>query len=553
MKNLFLLVMAVMLFVITGCSTLCKENSVCGKIKKENALKIGWASTDISTKEPVFITGQFHVRISSGILDPITATALWIDNGKESVCFVSADLISVGSGLLDEVSSVVKKCNPAVPVDKIILNATHTHTSANYGRKSPVCKGDHTSADPYIAPTSIKTYPSPAYRKFLVSKLAHIICKAYENRKEGGFAYGYGFATVGHNRRAVYKDDTSKRPGAAKNSTNNVHGYARMYGSSYDKMFYGYEGGNDAFVNILFTFDKNKKLTGAIINIPCPSQNSESLWKISASFWNEARENIRKKYGNIFILPQSGAAGDLSPRQLHYLKAERRRHALKYERKEAYREEFRRKEIGERIAKAFDDVYFWAKKDIIESAQIRHEIKILSLPPRHISKADYDDAVKSLAELNKKSFVPEGNDPQKALRVNSILVSGRNRYRGIITRWKNQQKNEPFKTQTHVLHIGDVAFASNQFELYQDYMHRIQGRSQFIQTFVIQLAGVSGEGGGSYLATKRSVENRGYGSDRFSNRVSWKGGDMLVDETVKILDRFYEAQNSERKKSTEKK
>ncbi|MBR2904933.1 MAG: hypothetical protein IKC08_03455, partial [Lentisphaeria bacterium] len=123
----------------------------------------------------------------------------------------------------------------------------------------------------------------------------------------------------------------------------------------------------------------------------------------------------------------------------------------------------------------------------------------------------------------------------------------------IITRWKNQQKNEPFKTQTHVLHIGDVAFASNQFELYQDYMHRIQGRSQFIQTFVIQLAGVSGEGGGSYLATKRSVENRGYGSDRFSNRVSWKGGDMLVDETVKILDRFYEAQNSERKKSTEKK
>ena len=44
----------------------------------KNALSIGWASADVSTKDPVNLPGQFHVRVSKGILDPATATALFI-------------------------------------------------------------------------------------------------------------------------------------------------------------------------------------------------------------------------------------------------------------------------------------------------------------------------------------------------------------------------------------------------------------------------------------------------------------------------------------------
>ena len=59
--------------------------------------------------------------------------------------------------------------------------------------------------------------------------------------------------------------------------------------------------------------------------------------------------------------------------------------------------------------------------------------------------------------------------------------------------------------ELHVIGLDDVAFASNQFELYMDYQHRIQARSPFVQTFVVQLAGQSGEGG-SYLCTQRGFE-----------------------------------------------
>ena len=47
-----------------------------------NELKIGWASRDVTTTEPVNIPGQFHMRISQGIIDPVTVSALVIDNGK---------------------------------------------------------------------------------------------------------------------------------------------------------------------------------------------------------------------------------------------------------------------------------------------------------------------------------------------------------------------------------------------------------------------------------------------------------------------------------------
>ena len=46
-----------------------------------NELKIGWASRDVSTDKPIHIIGQFHVRISQGVFDPIYVTALVIDNG----------------------------------------------------------------------------------------------------------------------------------------------------------------------------------------------------------------------------------------------------------------------------------------------------------------------------------------------------------------------------------------------------------------------------------------------------------------------------------------
>jgi len=73
-----------------------------------------------------------------------------------------------------------------------------------------------------------------------------------------------------------------------------------------------------------------------------------------------------------------------------------------------------------------------------------------------------------------------------------------------------------------------------------DYMHRIQARSPFEQTFIVQLTGVPGNDGGSYLSTERGEYGRGYSASRYCNVVSSKGGQELVEETVKILKELKE-------------
>ena len=320
------------------------------------------------------------------------------------------------------------------------------------------------------------------------------------------------------------------------NSTHGVNGHAVMYGDTNDENFSHYEAGADHFVNLLFTFDEKEALTGAIINVPCPSQNTENEYYLSADYWNDVRIAIRKKYGDIYLLPQCAAAGDLAPRILHYKQAQDRRFRLKYGESFAEKglERTARQDIAERIAAAFDEVYAWASKEKKREVRITHVVETVQLSKRLISDEEYAYAKQGYAQEMAKEYRTDG-DPQERLFQNSVLYSLRNRYKGIIDRYEAQKEQPKFPMELHVIGLDDVAFASNQFELYMDYQHRIQARSPFVQTFVVQLAGQSGEGGGSYLCTQRGFEGRGYSASMYCNLVSPAGGQELVEETVRLL------------------
>jgi hypothetical protein len=93
----------------------------------------------------------------------------------------------------------------------------------------------------------------------------------------------------------------------------------------------------------------------------------------------------------------------------------------------------------------------------------------------------------------------------------------------------------PHKMELHVVRLGDVAIATNDFELYVDYGVQMKARSPAIQTFVIQLAGE-----GTYLPTKRAVGGGGYGAVPQSNRVGPEGGQVLVEQTVEAIKSLWE-------------
>ncbi len=524
-------------------------------------IRIGWGSREISTNAPVNIPGQFHMRISRGVLDPLTVTALVLDGDGDQVVFVSGDMVVCRDHLLDELREEMLDRIPDFPAEKLLMNATHAHTGAShyndgFGGEEVNRTGISTPPAATVPHDGIEIAGGREYRKFLVKQAADAVEEAWKGRRAGGVAWGYGFAVVAHSRRVVYFDDLSLRPGAIRNSTHGVNGHAAMYGNTNDPMFSHYEAGADHFINLLFTFDEKDELTGAVVNIPCPSQNSEMLHLLSADYWHNVREAIRARYGNIFILPQCAAAGDLSPRILHYKKAQERRFRLKYgvgedtglSNREACTQGAspehdrvgttamcERRDIAERVAWAFDEVYAWARKDIRREIPVRHSVSTIQLDRRIITDEEHEDAVKELDAMEKLPWKTDGT-PEENLYENSILEAGRNRLRAILTRWEEQKTEKTIPMELHVVRVGDIAFATNRFELYMDYQHRIQARSPFEQTFIVQLTGQPGVSGGTYLCTERGAWGRGYSASMFCNQVNPDGGQQLVEATLEKLE-----------------
>ena len=499
-------------------------------------LKIGWSKRDVSTDKPVMITGQMHTRISKGVADPILLNCLLIEDGHDIAIFLSGDFAS-GNGVLDTIRQKVAVLRPEVPAAKIIFNITHTHCGPMISNECPY---EHVPHD------GVEIFPPDEYRQYMTDMAAEAVVEAYDTRQEGAIAYGYGYAVVAHSRRTVYFDDFSKRPQFSNEPKSlYVHGHAVMYGNTNDDQFSGYEGGADHYVNLMYTFDKNKKLTGAVINIPCPSQNSEMEEILTSDYWHDVRQILQQKYGDIGILPQCAAAGDLAPRILHYNKAEQRRFELKYADTKidsAYtipNEKLRRLDIAQRICEAFDEVLSWAGNDLIYDAEVKHSVRNIPLPRRLVSEDLYQDACAELAKLEAAGFVKTDN-PETDYFHNTIQMSGMSRYKDIIQRYQDQQTDPNTFVELHTIKIGDIAFASNPFELYIDYQHRIQARSPFTQTFIVQLcAKPDGNFSAGYLATERAVKNVGYSAAIYDNQVSPKGGDTLVEQTLQDLFKLY--------------
>src|SRR5690606_31269390 len=94
-------------------------------------------------------------------------------------------------------------------------------------------------------------------------------------------------------------------------------------------------------------------------------------------------------------------------------------------------------------------------------------------------------------------------------------------HQAVKERFERQQQSgpEPYPMELHVLRLGDVAIATNSFELFTDYGIQIKARSPAIQNFLVQLAG-----SGSYLPSERAVRGGGYSAVPESNRVGPEGG-----------------------------
>ncbi len=447
-------------------------------------LFIGRASVSITPELPVALSGQMRTRIAKEIESEVIASAVAIEsrNGDESLdqaIMVSCDLVAIRDGILEMVRERVGKRLPEFDVKKIFVNATHTHTA-------PVMVPGK-----YEIPEEGVNQPE-AYRNFLADRIADIVEKSWNSREPGAVGWGLGHAVVAQNRRTVY-----------------ANGVAQMYGSTGRDDFREIEGYEDHGVEVLFFWNRENKLIATAINIACPAQEVESISKVSADFWHPVREKLKEVHGeNLVVLTWAGAAGDQSPHLMYRKAAEERMMKL--------RGLNRLDEVARRVVDAWNEAYDGAAKEIKTDLVFSHEIKDIELPLRLVTEEERKNA--------EAQYEKNAGDPKtlwKALW-----------HQRVIERYEGQKAGtlKPYAMELHVLRLGDIAIATNPFELFTDYGLRMKTQSPALQTFVVQLTGP-----GTYLPTEKAVRGGGYSAIIESNVVGPEGGQFLVEETAAVI------------------
>ena len=493
-------------------------------------VKFGWSEVDITPKKGVKISlaGQFFERITDEVESPISITALCIKTDDDYAILCSCDLVGVKDTLYKAVCEKLKKETKINP-DKVTISAIHTHTSYVYAGASKFAYGNLKSILEELMPEDMSYVPlvsgedcmSPEeVTQFLIDKIFEAIVKAYDDAKDGYYKNGFGRAVVGMCRRVVYDDYTAK-----------------MWGEATRADFMELEGGNDSGIELIYVFDENKKLSGVVANVACPSQVVEHRSFISSDYWGKVKENLRKVYGeDLKVLGLCSAAGDQCPRDMiRWVNPETpiddpnidRPHYIERRADPSMFDVSGLKLVGKRISNEIISVLEELENEpFMDTAELINKPIDIDLPVRKVTVSEYEHALREIEYFINKNRGRRVNFEDNAkLQVHS----------GVITRYRLQQENHIVTYRINVLKFGDVAICTNPFELFLDYGNRIRALSKAKQTIIIQLC----NGTAGYLPTEKAERGGHYSAYVSSGTTGHEGGDMLVRKTLKEINEMF--------------
>lgn len=489
-------------------------------------IKIGWGEASLVPEgRKVNLVGQFYERISGEVETPIAVNALAIECGEDAVIFCACDLVGASHSLLLDVR---ERLPEGFPKDKLIVSVIHTHTSLGYAgahdglRNNLKTLRDYLPEEclymPLISDSTPELLEGEEAREFIIDKIVEAAVSAWESRDYGSYAPAFGRAAVGLCRRVCYTD-----------------GSAKMWGDANTATFTELEGGNDSGIELLFTYRADGRLSGVVANVACPAQVLEHQSFISSDYMGKLKGLIREKYGeDVGFLGLISPAGDMCPRDLvRWVDAE-----IKLNDPNISREKIieRRADPSmfdikgcEKVAKRIANEIFWALEDVTErvfESELVHKNLAVDLPIRRVTPAEYERAESALRQFAKETTGRITYEDTARMQIHT----------GTVNRYKLQETENIFTIEMHVLRLGDLAFATNPFELFLDYGNRIRARSLARQTFLIQLCC----GSFSYLPTEKAERGGHYSAFVSSGYAGHEGGDILVRKTLQEINGMFE-------------
>ena len=476
---------------------------------------VGFSEKSITPDRPISLAGQFHTRISQYVETPVTVNVMALETASEQLILCSCDLGGISAVLSRRVRSAVAERNIGINPDKIIISATHTHTSLSYGtpedarRPSAMYYPNANTVMPdgkrfvNTTPVAPEVIVGKEALDFLVERISLAVCEAWEDRKPSRYALGFGRACIGYCRRRYCKEgipQLGRKPSA-------------------ENYFCVVEGGSDSGIEMIFVFDNDGKPRGVVASVACPSQIVESQYFVSSDYWGKARINLKAHFGEDFhIVGLCSAAGDQSPRDtVRYGKvvepsmADIEGTVL----------------VGRYLSNAIIDAYEGAKSRICDEVELIHKTEIFDLPINKVTEDEYN-----LSRERLDAFVQEANKDvfgfEDMIRIHQEI--------GKIFLYNWQKNVETMTAEIHIARLGEMAIATNPFELFLDYGNQIKARSRANQTMLIQLA-CDNLG---YLPTVKAEAAGGYGTTIGSCCCGHEGGEQLVEQTVKLINSIWE-------------
>lgn len=231
--------------------------------KGNEMIRCGIAETDITPSLGMEMPGQYKKRIAQGLLTPLAATALYLDNGKGKTLFVSCDAYCVPTAVCRSVRTAAKELFD-IPCESIVICATKTCHGGPVIDMGDFCRQDE------------------FYLSLMASRILDAATLAIADARDVTLGFGEGEEETLHHYRYYY---TARGTATTR--------YPALFTDAPCAVV------NPA-LTVLRIDNADGTPYGALVHFACSPHLENPSLDISADFPHYLKDTFRKVYGNGF-------------------------------------------------------------------------------------------------------------------------------------------------------------------------------------------------------------------------------------------------------------
>ncbi len=465
----------------------------------KNQMKVGFSRIDITPPLGTLIRGHPVSLPAQGVESNLYATAMYLNDGKTEVVFVSCDVVSVPNDMVRKIETDAAGAT-GIPTDNIIVCATHTHSGPSIGGIS--IGGPSNTGESYLS-----KFKNRIIESIQQAKINSIPGNIYFAEGE---LEGYAF-----NRRFIMSDGTIE----THPLKNNPH-IVKPEGPHSKDIFVWYLGSLEG------------EPVGIAMNYACHATvMKRDNVLISADFPGKTVDYINKHLApGVTSLYLQGTCGNIC--QVNPLDPSRKEVGVEWIKKMG-------EALGQRIIEIVE------KSKTVGIGNIRVISKTIDIPLRKLdpdlvawAHESRDDAFEqpTLSDFGVELY-NKIEYPCISLVEMFKTPYWANSYKNTILSLEKAAASERTRALTlKVVAQDNWACVTLPGEFFIEWDEKIREQSPFKHTTVVGYA----NGYNGYIPTKKAFERAGgYETNYGTTIIVPEGGDMVVNEVQKMLEIAY--------------